>query len=70
MSSTLDKMVPIFTGSNWQQWHTTMQAYLWAHGQWSVYLNTCPANDLDDRKDWDDKTERVLGCPQYWFCLC
>ena len=22
MSSALDKMVPVFTGSNWQQWHT------------------------------------------------
>ena len=25
MSSALDKMVPVFTGSNWQQWHTTTQ---------------------------------------------
>jgi len=44
-----------------QQWHTAMQAYLQAQGQWSVYSSTCPADDSDDRKDWDDNTERVLG---------
>jgi len=48
MSSTLDKMVPVFTGSNWQQWHTAMQAYLQAQGQWSVYANACPNADVDD----------------------
>jgi len=61
MSSTLDKMVPLFTGSNWQQWHTAMQAYLRAQGQWSVYLTTQPANSHDDRKDWDDSTKRALS---------
>ena len=61
MSSALDKMVPIFTGSNWQQWHTSMQAYLWAQGQWFVYSTTQPADGHDNRKDWDDNTERALG---------
>ena len=58
MSSALDKMVPVFTGSNWQQWHTTMQAYLQAQGQWFVYSNVCPANDTDI---WDENTEKALG---------
>jgi len=61
MSSALDKMVPIFTGSNWQQWHTTMQAYLQAQGQWYVYSTTQPVDGHDDQKDWDDCTERALG---------
>ena len=37
MSSALDQIVLVFTSSNWQQWHTTMQAYLRAQGQWFVY---------------------------------
>jgi len=61
MSSALDKMVPMFTGSNWQQWHTSMQAYLRAQGQWFVYLTTQPANGHDDRNNWDDCTKRALG---------
>ena len=61
MSSALDKMVPVFTGSNWQQWHTSMQAYLRAQGQWFVYLTTQPADGHDDQNNWDDNTERVLG---------
>jgi len=61
MSSTVDKMVPVFTGSNWQQWHTAMQAYLWAQGQWYVYVSTQPADSHDYRKEWDDNTERALG---------
>ena len=61
MSSTLDKMVPVFTGSNWQQWHTSMQAYLWVQGQWFVYSTTQPADGHDDRNNWDDNTERVLS---------
>jgi len=61
MSSTLDKMVPVFTGSNWQQWHTSMQAYLRAQGQWFVYLTTQPADGHDDRNNWDDSTERALS---------
>jgi len=61
MSSALDKMVPVFTGSNWQQWHTSMQAYLWAQGQWYVYSTTQPANGHNDRNNWDDNTKRALG---------
>ena len=61
MSSALDKMVPVFTGSNWQQWHTSMQAYLRAQGQWYVYSTTQPVASHDDRKEWDDNTERALG---------
>jgi len=61
MSSALDKMVPMFTGSNWQQWHTSMQAYLRAQGQWFVYSTTQPADGHDDQNNWDDNTERVLG---------
>jgi len=61
MSSALDKMVPMFTGSNWQQWHTSMQAYLWAQGQWFVYSTAQPADSHDDRNNWDDNTERALG---------
>jgi len=60
MSSALDKMVPMFTGSNWQQWHTTMQAYLQAQGQWFVYSMTKPADGSDDQKEWDENTERAL----------
>jgi len=54
-------MVPLFTGSNWQQWHTAMQAYLWAQGQWYVYSTTQPADGHNDRKEWDNNTKRVLG---------
>jgi len=61
MSSALDKMVPVFTGSNWQQWHTSMQAYLWAQGQWFVYSTTQPADGHNDRNNWDDSTKRALG---------
>jgi len=61
MSSTLDKMVPVFTGSNWQQWHTSMQAYLQAQGQWFVYSTTQPTDGHNDRNNWDDCTERALG---------
>jgi len=61
MSSALNKMVPMFTGSNWQQWHTSMQAYLRAQGQWFVYLTTQPADGHDDRNNWDNSTERALG---------
>jgi len=61
MSSALDKMVPMFTGSNWQQWHISMQAYLRAQGQWFVYSTTQPADSHDDRNNWDDSTERALG---------
>jgi len=61
MSSALDKMVPVFTGSNWQQWHTSMQAYLWAQGQWFVYSTTQPADGHDDCNNWDNSTERALG---------
>ena len=58
MSSALDKMVPIFTGSNWQQWHTAMQAYLRAQGQWFVFSTPCPADEFDS---WDEHNETVLG---------
>ncbi|KIM60881.1 hypothetical protein SCLCIDRAFT_26236 [Scleroderma citrinum Foug A] len=58
MSSALDKMVPIFTGSNWQQWHTAMQAYLRAQGQWFVFSTPCPADEFDS---WDEHNEKALG---------
>ena len=58
MSSALDKMVPVFTGSNWQQWHTTMQAYLRAQGQWFIYGTACPDEEHDT---WDEHNEKVLG---------
>jgi len=61
MSSALDKMVPVFTGSNWQQWHTSMQAYLLAQGQWFVYSTTQPADGHDNHNNWDDSTKRALG---------
>ena len=58
MSSALDKMVPIFTGSNWQQWCTAMQAYLRAQGQWFVYGTAHPNEDHDT---WDKHNEKALG---------
>ena len=58
MSSTLDKMVPVFTGSNWQQWHTAMQAYLRPQGQWFVYGTTRPDEEHDT---WDEHNEKALG---------
>ena len=58
MSSALDKMVPVFTGFNWQQWHTAMQAYLRAQGQWFVYGTTQPA---DEHELWDKHNEKALG---------
>ena len=58
MSSALDKMVPVFTGSNWQQWHTAMQAYLRAQGQWFIYATAQPANE---HNSWDEHNEKVLG---------
>ena len=58
MSSTLDKMVPVFTGSNWQQWHTAMQAYLRAQGQWFVFSTPHPADEFNS---WDENNEKALG---------
>ena len=58
MSSALDKMVPVFTGSNWQQWHTAMQAYLRAQGQWFVFGTAHPA---DEPESWDEHKEKALG---------
>ena len=58
MSSALDKMVPVFTGSNWQQWHTAMQAYLRAQGQWFVFSTPHPADEFDS---WDKNNEKALG---------
>ena len=58
MSSTLDKMVLVFTSSNWQQWHTAMQAYLRAQGQWFIFSTPCPA---DETESWDEHNEKVLG---------
>ena len=58
MSSTLDKMVPVFTGSNWQQWHTAMQAYLRAQGQWFVFSTPRSTDDFDS---WDEHNEKALG---------
>src|SRR5437899_2594046 len=58
MSSALDKMVPVFTGSNWQQWHTSMQAYLRAQGQWFIYGTEKPASD---HETWDEHNEKALG---------
>ena len=58
MSSALDKMVPVFTGSNWQQWHTTMQAYLRAQGQWFVYGTARPDEEHDS---WDEHNEKGLS---------
>ena len=63
MSSALDKMVPVFTGSNWQQWCTTMQAYLRAQGQWFVYGTTHPNEDHDT---WDEHNEKALGNITLW----
>ena len=61
MSSALNKMVPVFTGSNWQQLHTAMQAYLWAQGQWFIYTTTQPTDGHNDHKEWDENTEKVLS---------
>ena len=49
---------PSFTGSNWQQWHTAMQAYLRAQGQWFIYGTACPNEDHDT---WDEHNEKALG---------
>ena len=58
MSSALDKMVPVFTSSNWQQWHTAMQAYLRAQGQWFVFSTPHPADENDS---WDEHNEKALS---------
>ena len=58
MSSSLDKMVPVFTGANWNQWHVAMQAYLRANSQWSIYEKARPAADPEE---WDEKNEKTLG---------
>ena len=58
MSNTLNKMVPIFTGSNWQQWHTAMQAYLRAQGQWFIFSTPHPTDEFDS---WDENNKKVLG---------
>ena len=58
MSSALDKMVPIFTGSNWQQWHTVMQAYVRAQGQWFVFSTPCPTDEFNS---WDENNEKALS---------
>ena len=66
MSSALDKMVLVFTGSNWQQWHTAMQAYLRAQGQWFIYATAQPANE---HNLWDKHNEKVLGNITLWVSL-
>ena len=58
MSSSLDKMVPVFTGTNWHQWHVAMQAYLRANSQWSIYEKACPAADPEE---WNEKNKKALG---------
>ena len=58
MSSALDKMLPVFTGSNWQQWHTAMQAYLRAQGQWFIYGTARPDDEHDS---WDEHNEKALS---------
>ena len=58
MSSAFNKMVPVFTSSNWQQWHTAMQAYFRAQGQWFVFGTPCPA---DETESWDEHNEKALG---------
>ncbi|KIM64948.1 hypothetical protein SCLCIDRAFT_23053, partial [Scleroderma citrinum Foug A] len=58
MSSALDKMVPIFTGSNWQQWHTAMQAYLRTQDQWFIFSTPCSTDEFDS---WDEHNEKALG---------
>ena len=63
MSSTLDKMVPVFTGSNWQQWHTAMQAYLRAQGRWFFYATAQPA---DEHNLWDEHNKKALGNITLW----
>ena len=63
MSSALNKMVLVFTGSNWQQWHTAMQAYLRAQGQWFVYATTQPADEHDS---WDEHNNKMLDNITLW----
>ena len=63
MSNALDKMVLVFTGSNWQQWHTTMQAYLRAQGQWFIYGTAQPADEHDS---WDKHNEKALSNITLW----
>ena len=58
MSSALDKMVPIFTGSNWQQWHTAMQAYLRTQDQWFIFSTPCSTDEFDS---WDENNEKALS---------
>ena len=58
MFSALNKMVPVFTGSNWLQWHTAMQAYLRAQGQWFVFSTPRPADEFDS---WDKHNKKALG---------
>ena len=58
MFSTLNKMVPVFAGSNWQQWHTAMQAYLRAQGQWFIYGTVHPDEEHDT---WDEHNKKALG---------
>ena len=63
MSSTLNKMVLVFTGSNWQQWCTAMQAYLRAQGQWFIYGTARPDEDHDT---WDEHNEKALSNITLW----
>ena len=58
MSSSLDKMVPVFTGANWHQWHVARQVYLRTNGQWFIYEKARPAADAEE---WDEKNEKALG---------
>ena len=51
-------MVLVFTSSNWQQWHTAMQAYLRAQGQWFVFGTAHPT---DKTESWDKHNEKALS---------
>ena len=54
MSSSLDRMVNIFTGSDWQKWCNNMTPYLQSQGLWLHATGGDPRPDDSTTSDPDD----------------
>jgi hypothetical protein len=67
MSSQLTNLVPILSGTNYQEWAASMHSYLMSQGQWKcVKLGaTAPSpgkdNDMSAHNEWEETAECALG---------
>ena len=69
MSSQLNRMVPLFDGSNYCTWATNMTAFLRSQCLWGIVAQLAiPApsqNEVNERqkeqREWTEKDEQALG---------